>query len=113
MAGVTVSFKDWRIRQKIKKITTDEAFGKFAAETAGKGMNPYVPMETGKLSTGFETAPWQVTYTRPYARHVYYGYGYNFSKEEHARATARWDLVWLVQKKRQFYRELAGFIARM
>ncbi len=72
--------------------------GREAAEAAG----PYVPYDTGRLagdvsvteapSAAGDAARVRILWHAPYARDVYYGdaRGMVFSREKHARATARW-----------------------
>lgn len=55
-------------------------------------MDKYVPMRTGDLAGSVDTTtPWKVSYTMPYARRIYYGEGFSFSKEKHPLARSMWD----------------------
>lgn len=51
----------------------DDDVGTFAAETTARYMEQYVPMDTGTLAQGYETKPWKITYTQPYAHYLYEG----------------------------------------
>lgn len=87
----------------IKKLENDLGFGKnidiFAAESAARYMNPFVPMQTGVLSQTYETGCDElggfVRYTQPYAHKQFNGDSFNFSKEQHPLATSHWDKAML------------------
>ena len=54
----------------------------------------YVPMRTGNLmksgQTGTVIGSGNVVYNAPYARRMYYGTSFNFSKDKHPQACAQW-----------------------
>ena len=84
---------DQLIRQDILGKDTME----FAAIKAELIMNPFVPMDTGKLANYslkiFAGEKWaEIHYNVPYAADVYYNKrGVKFKKEKHPLATSLWD----------------------
>lgn len=59
-----------------------------------KDTEPYVPMRTGMLARsgqiGSVLGSGKVVYNAPYARRLYYGAHFNFSKDAHPLASAHW-----------------------
>lgn len=59
-----------------------------------KDCTPYVPMRTGALMRsgieGTKLGSGKVIYNAPYARRMYYGLNFNFSKDKHPQACAQW-----------------------
>lgn len=59
-----------------------------------KDCNPYVPFRTGNLAgsgiRGTTLGNGEIIYNAPYARRMYYGINFNFSKEAHPKACAQW-----------------------
>lgn len=59
-----------------------------------KDCQPYVPMRSGNLMdsgvTGTTIGSGNVVYNAPYARKMYYGEHFNFSKAKHPQACAMW-----------------------
>ena len=55
---------------------------------------PYVPMRTGNLmqsgATGTVIGSGKVMYNAPYAKRMYYGVSFHFSKDKHPQACAQW-----------------------
>lgn len=77
---------------KLRKIAANPELGKVASAEAARLANKYVPMRTGDLARSADVSqPWRIKYTMPYARRLYYGDGFSFSKEEHPQARSRWD----------------------
>lgn len=88
--GVSVDF--FGVPKKLRAISKDPRLGAVASSEAARLMNKFVPMRTGALSESADASkPWTVTYSMPYARRIYYGDGFNFSKEMHPNARSRWD----------------------
>lgn len=80
------------VGRKIRAIADSPVLGAVASTEAARLMDKFVPMRTGDLAGSVDTAsPWQVKYTMPYARRIYYGEGFKFSKEKHPLARSRWD----------------------
>ena len=88
MAKFTLDFGG--VHSKLGSIPKDEGLGLFLATEAMRGMSPYVPFRNGYLDASATPAPFEVTYSTPYARKMYYGDGLTFSHERHALATAHW-----------------------
>lgn len=101
------------IAPKLASIASDSGLGTFAAEEMGKGMNPYVPMETGVLSQFYATKPFHVLYLAAYSTRLYHGEGMNISQEMHPLATAKWDKAYIADKKGQLTKSLQDYISRM
>jgi hypothetical protein len=59
-----------------------------------KDCQPYVPMRSGNLMnsgvTGTTIGKGEVVYNAPYARRMYYGTHFKFSKAKHPQACAQW-----------------------
>ena len=55
---------------------------------------PYVPMRTGNLMnsgvTGTDIGSGRIVYNAPYAKRMYYGVDFHFSKDKHPQACAQW-----------------------
>lgn len=82
-----------KVPQKLDQITTNEQLGLYASTQAARMMEKYVPKASGTLAGSpakFEE-PWKVIYDTPYARRLYHGKGFKFSKQEHPAAKAYWD----------------------
>ena len=61
------------------------------ATTCAKAMHDFTPAKTYALADTTTIEPWKVTYEQEYARRMYYGTNFNFSKEKNPNATAYWD----------------------
>lgn len=59
-----------------------------------KDSAPYVPMRSGNLmrsgQSGTTIGSGEVKYNAPYARKMYYGKHFRFSKDKHPQACAQW-----------------------
>ena len=59
-----------------------------------KDCDPYVPMRTGNLKrsgiNGTILGSGKIVYNAPYAKKMYYGTNFNFSKDKHPKACAQW-----------------------
>lgn len=59
-----------------------------------KDSAPFVPMRTGNLmnsgQTGTVLGSGKIEYNAPYAKRMYYGVGFHFSKDKHPQACAQW-----------------------
>ena len=59
-----------------------------------KDCTPYVPMRDGNLyrsaMTGSKIGSGKIVYNTPYARRMYYGLSFRFSKDKHPQACAQW-----------------------
>lgn len=67
---------------------------KFLDSEVLKDCAPRVPMRTGYLmgsgNTGTRIGSGKIVYNAPYAKPMYYGVGYHFSKAKHPQACAQW-----------------------
>lgn len=67
---------------------------KFLDNEVLKDSAPYVPMRTGNLMnsgiTGTNIGSGKVVYNAPYAKCMYYGVNFHFSKDKHPQACAQW-----------------------
>ena len=54
-------------------------------------ISPYTPFDTGNLMEDVEITPEHILYRSPYAHRQYDGDNFDFSKEKHPLASARWD----------------------
>ena len=106
-----VSVQIFNPKKTMNRILDDDV-GIFMAETCARYMNKYVPMQTGMLSQNFETKPFAVTYTQPYARRMYYGDGFNFSKEQHPLARSHWDVPVQKNNRVKIAKEVTQYISR-
>ena len=80
------------VPKKVRAICENPALGLAASSEAARLMDKFVPMRTGALASSVDsTKPWEVSYTMPYAKRLYYGDGFSFSKEKHPNARSRWD----------------------
>lgn len=106
--GVKVNLSG--VSRKINTICGNDKVGRFIAETTARHANQYIPMDTGVLSQTYDTEPFVIKYKAPYARRVFYGEGYNFSKEKHPLACARWDKATSAGQGKAIARETEKFI---
>lgn len=79
------------IASKVRHIAKDDGLGNVLASTAAAGMDKFVPKRSGALAGSAKPSPFKVSYNTPYARRMYYGDGFNFSKDKNPLARARWD----------------------
>ena len=78
------------IPSNLKKIK-DDKFWKFAAQSWQRLIDKYVPYREGNLSKTVTIKPKEIEYTVPYSLHIYRGEKFNFRKDIHPLAGARWD----------------------
>ena len=85
-------------------LDTKEVIGRFDPKYAQaqkwidnevlKDSSPYVPMRTGDLMrsgiAGTKLGSGKVNYVMPYAKAMYYGLKFRFSKDKHPQACAQW-----------------------
>ena len=85
-------------------INTQHCLGRFAVKYKQaqkfldseviKDCAPYTPMRTGNLmnsgASGTTIGSGKVIYNAPYAKTMYYGTSFNFSKDKHPQACAQW-----------------------
>lgn len=90
---ITISVAD--VQVDVNGITSraenDRAFWTFAAEEWHRLYDPYVPMDEGMLKDTVVIRPKEIEHTQIYARYQYNGIGFNFRRDKHPKASARWD----------------------
>ncbi|MBQ9428614.1 MAG: hypothetical protein IJU41_03610 [Clostridia bacterium] len=74
--------------------------------------SPYVPMRTGTLMSNVEITPEHLRYKAPYAARMYYGEGFNFRRDKHPLATAKWDEAAMQTQKDKLVRAVTEFMRR-
>lgn len=100
------------VHRKLEAIPKSDALGLFIATEAMRGMSPYVPMRNGFLDASATATPFEVTYSTPYARRVYYGTGLRFSHERHALATAHWADAYAAAHVEELAQAATGYLKR-
>lgn len=101
---VTAKLNDQALQNKINNLCDDATMLEIHNLLA-KMCDPYVPFLEGPLSQTIEVTSEYVRYTQPYAHYQYTGDNFNFTKEKHPLASARWDEAMLRDHKDEF---LAG-----
>lgn len=96
----------------ISNLTGNNRIKLFTAETCARHFNQYVPMQSGTLSQTYTTEPGKITYNAPYAKAMYFGTGFNFSKEMHPLATSKWDRAAMSAHRPAIIREITAFIKK-
>lgn len=126
--GVTV-VDNVNIAKYSDKLENDKGLWTFAANTWYKLLEPYTPMDTGKLfgsvlisdsptkiirglngEVTVTIEPKQIHYVMEYAPAVYKGDHMNFQKIHHKWACARWDKVAMPTQGPKLVRSLEKYI---
>lgn len=110
--AVTVRLEGFNSQKTINRIVKNDRVGLFTAETTAKHMDKYVPADTLTLAQTRITRPWEIEFNQPYAHRVFVGTGFNFSKDVHPHATARWDIATEKNQGRKIASEITEFIKR-
>ena len=92
-----------------EKVHNDKV-GLFMATTCAKAMHDFTPAKTYALADTTTIEPWKVTCEQEYARRMYYGTNFNFSKEKNPNATAYWDRATRTAKGAQRAQEMTRYI---
>lgn len=77
----------------LNAVKMDDEFGRYAAESWRKRVEPYIPYNTGRLCNDVTIRPFKIEYNAPYANDVYNNLKMNFRKDKHPLATAQWNEV--------------------
>lgn len=109
---MNVSVRIFNPTQTMRRICDNDRTRIFLAETCARYMDKFVPMDKGKLSKDYTCDPGKVIYSTVYARRQFYGTNFNFSRDMHPNATARWDKA-VSPYKRQIANEVSIFIGRL
>lgn len=91
--AVNVSLKDFNIAKINNRFTKSNKVGTRLAEITENKMEQYVPMRQGRLYQDTTIEPFKITYNQQYAKPMFYGTKFNFSKQKHPKAGARWDIA--------------------
>lgn len=84
----------------------------FTYETWYRYMFPYIPFKTGALASTYSIGENGITFKVPYALRQYTGDNFNFSKEQHPLAQARWGEVAMDIKGNAIANEVKNFLLR-
>ena len=88
---VSISVKTQIDSAKLARaVENDSQLWHFAASEWHRLYGPYVPFRTGTLENQVLITPGEITHTAPYAAKCYSG-NFNFRKDKHPHATAKWD----------------------
>lgn len=91
----------------------DDKVKLFANTTLYKLVDPYVPFREGNLAHNIDITKDFVHYKSPYARRMYNGKGFNFSKDKHPLATAKWDEVAMKSQKNKLVKSIENYIEKV
>ena len=97
--------------EKIKGLFDNEAMT-FVHSTYHKLMYDYIPFDTGTLADSVDITPEYVHFKQPYAKKQYTGDNFNFSKEKHPLACARWDKQALTARREQFEKSIQNHMKK-
>lgn len=90
---ITISVADVSVDVKglTDRTLNDRSLWTFAASEWHRLYEPYVPMDTGVLKDTVTIRPKEIEHTAPYAHYQYNGTNFNFRKDKHPKASAKWD----------------------
>lgn len=89
MADVTVGAY---LNDMLSRMVSPEAKEELLIEWY-KSMYEYIPFVTGNLANNISIQSDGIHFKVPYARRQYYGDNFNFTKDQHPLAQARWGNV--------------------
>lgn len=104
------------------RILNNRQVGLFTSMTCAKYFDPYVPMQSGMLSTNVDiTKPFKITYNQPYAHYQYEGIcivceeplNYTKDGELHPLATSHWDVAAYEAHQDTICRQISNYIKRL
>lgn len=73
------------------KIAESKEFWTIAHLEWWRLITPYTPFQTGNLAEDVTITAEAIKYNSPYANRMYKGDNFNFRKDKHPLASARWD----------------------
>lgn len=82
----------------------------FANEDFWRLYEDFVPMRKGSLYTNKEINETGIYHKVPYAKKMYNGEDFNFSKDKHPKATAKWDEVAFISQGEILKRDIEAYI---
>lgn len=90
---ITISVAD--VSVDVKGLTdgaeNDRGFWTYAASEWHRLYSDYVPMDEGTLTNSVIIRPKEIEHTAPYAQYQYNGTNFNFRRDKHPKASAKWD----------------------
>lgn len=86
-----VSKVDVDFRVLAEQAGNDRAFWTFAATEWHRLYAPYVPFREGVLTDNVIIRPKEIEHAVPYARRLYNGTNFRFTRTQHPKASAKWD----------------------
>lgn len=89
--GISVTHVNVDAKGLADKAGNDRAFWTFAATEWHRLYAPYVPMREGFLTNNVIIRPKEIEHAVPYARRLYNGAGFRFNRNQHPKASAKWD----------------------
>ena len=101
--------KNFNKQAILNAIKNDEGFGKCAAESWRKLVDPYVPYNTGRLANDVTIRPFQISYNAPYAEEVYET-NRMYRRDKHPLATSHWNEVAKPAVMDYFIQDLQNYI---
>lgn len=87
-----------------------ENLGMYAASTWHRLYEPFVPYDEGILAHDVTLDPWQITHNQVYAHYQYEGTNFNFKKQPHPQASAKWDQAARPTQESKFIADLQKYI---
>lgn len=108
------------VDRAVNRIINDDV-KLFANTTWWRLYQEFVPMRNGDLygdaaitgkSDDVEITPEYIHHKVPYARRMYYGEDFNFSKDKHSKATAYWDKVAFNSQGDKLIKDIENYIKR-
>ena len=94
----------------MKAVQFDDEFGRYAAESLRKLVEPFVPYNTGRLCNDVTVKPFSFEYNAPYSETVYNDLGRNFRKDKHPLASAKWVEVAMPSVQDYFIQDVQNYI---
>ena len=94
------------------KIKNDPQAHEFALMTWYRYMFPYIPFKTGALASTIHIEDDGIHFAMAYARRLYFGDNFNFSKEQHPLAQAHWGEVAMDIHEKAIANEVLAYIMR-
>lgn len=89
--GISVTRVNVDARGISEKAGNDRQFWTFAATEWHRLYSPYVPMREGMLMNNVIIRPKEIEHAVPYARRMYNGTNFHFNRNQHPKASAKWD----------------------
>lgn len=99
--------------QVYARVTSDKNM-LFASTALLRYLDPYVPFRSGTLARTARPTTKGVEYIQPYARRLYYGKTFKFTKDFHPLATYKWlePVKSNATKMRELTQEIERYLMR-